>query len=367
MAFQNVIGQEKAKTILTRAFEQQRIPHAYLFTGGEGVGKEALALELAKALLCTANKFDGCDACSHCLRISKFLHPDVIYIFPAPTGIKVEEELQVYESLVANPYRRVELWANPQISIDRIRELKRKASLKSFEGRGRVVIVADAQQMTTEAANSLLKILEEPPEKMHLILVTSHLNQLLETIISRCQLVRFSALAANEIEQALITREKLEPHRARVISRIAAGNYRRALELIDSDFTAQREFVISTLRTILKTPFDRLLLVEELVKEKDKVQLKELLDLMLLWFRDALIYDQYLTTKVFTPAEIMEKITHIDEVATLEKFVQSMKALDYDKIIKEIENAIDLINRNVNITLIMIVLFDRLEQYLRRK
>jgi len=366
MAFSNIIGQNRVKQILKRAFEQHRVPHGYLFHGNEGVGKEFMAIEQAKALLCTELEGDSCDRCANCLRINKFSHPDLIYIFPAPTSVKPEEEQQVFQSLVENPYRRIQLWANPIISIERIRALKRKTALKSFEGKGRVVIIIEAEKMTQAAANSLLKILEEPPEKMNLILVTSHLNQLLDTIISRCQPVRFAPLPEDEIQKMLIQRENTTPEKAQIAARIAFGNYRRACDLLEEDLPAQREFSVEILRSILKPNYERILLVESLVKSKDKLQIKELLILLLLWFRDALIYTQFSSSDETSRVEISKKLVNIDKIEILEKFVKAFHQINYEKIIFELEKAINLINRNVNVTLILIVLFDNLNKFMSR-
>lgn len=368
MSIGKVPGQEKVITIIKRAFEQHRVPHAYLFHGDEGVGKEYMAIQLAKALLCSGSPAPGesCDQCSNCLRITKMTHPDVILLFPAPLSVKPEEEIMVYQSLAENPYRRAALWANPTISIERIRELKRKAAFKSFEGRGRVVIILDAHQMTPSAANSLLKILEEPPDKMSFILVTSSLSQMLDTIISRCQPVRFALLSQETIEKMLIEREKIEPEKAQIIGRIAFGNYQRACELLEENLPEQREFSVEILRTVLKTDFDRLTLVESLVRDKEKLHIKELLSLLLLWLRDALILSECKRDANFSKTEILKKLVNIDKLDTLEKFIGAFQDVNYEEMIFEIENALDLINRNVNLTLILVVLFDNMRKYLRR-
>ncbi len=368
MSLSQVAGQEKVITILKRAFEQNRVPHAYLFHGDEGVGKEYMAIELAKSLLCREStvKGESCDRCSHCLRIRKMTHPDVIPIFPSPLSMKSDEEQMVLQSLAENPYRRTELWANPTISIERIRELKRKAGFKSFEGRGRVVIILDAHQMTPSAANSLLKILEEPPDKMSFILVTSSISQMLDTIRSRCQPVRFALLSQETIEKMLVERDKIEPEKAQIVGRIAFGNYQRACELLEENLPEQREFSVEILRAILKTDFDRLTLVESLVRDKEKLHIKELLGLLLLWLRDALILSECKSDSSFSRPEILKKLVNIDKIETLEKFIGAFQQVNYDEMIFEIDNALDLINRNVNLTLILVVLFDNMRKYLRR-
>lgn len=367
MAFSNVIGQKKVKKILSRAIEQQQVHHAYLFYGDSGIGKRAMALEFAKALLCPSPGTEGCDECSNCIRIGKLTHPDLIYIFPAPKQVKPEEERAVLDQLARDPYRYEQIWANPVISIDRIRDLKKKVSLKSLEGKGRIVIINDIHKMTQPAANSLLKLLEEPPDKMFFILETSQYHTLLETIISRCQPISFHLLSQPEIEQTLIEREKLEPEKAKLISRIAFGSYQRALELNEADLISHRKFSIEMLRKIIMDDYERLCLAETIVKENDKVEIKELLGLLLLWYRDALIFSQLFSANAPTKEDILNKIINIDELETLEKFVKAFDEIDFKSIIFEVENAIELINRNINVTLILIVLFERLKKYMRRQ
>jgi len=362
MAFESIIDQKKIVKVLKQALKQKRIHHAYLFHGSPGTGKEAMAIELAKSLLCSEGDAGACNQCSDCRRAAALKHPDLIYIFPTSSSVQPEEERLALDSLAKNPYKGANLWSNPAISIDRIRELRRQVAYKSFEGKGRVVIISEAHKMTQAAANALLKTLEEPPGKMNFILTTSFINQLLPTIISRCQSIRFDTIAYQEIEKALIEREKVEPEKARIISRISFGNYRRALALLGEDLQAKREEALNILRKVLQSHYDRLLLVENLLKNKEKVDVKELLEIILLWFRDALIFSSWPDS-----TKISDKLVNIDQLDTMTKFIDACPNIDFEQIIFEIENAIGLINRNVNVKLILIVLFENLRKFMWRK
>ena len=192
MSFNDVIGQHHAKGILQRALQQDRLPHAILFSGPAGVGKEAMAMELAKAIFCKTDGERPCDECSNCHRIQAFQHPDFTFLFPS-SAKSIDEERAVLDSLSRDAYRRDKPWAAPTIGIEQIRELRRQATIKPLEGR-RLVIIAEAERMTIPAANSLLKLLEEPPETMHLILTAAKINSMLPTILSRCQQIRFGPL-----------------------------------------------------------------------------------------------------------------------------------------------------------------------------
>ncbi|MBN1153742.1 DNA polymerase III subunit delta' [candidate division KSB1 bacterium] len=354
-----MIGQDKVKEILLRTLSRKRIPHALLFHGPKGVGKEAMALELARAFICQEDELYACNQCSDCHRIAHLTHPDVYFIFPFTGKITVDEEKAILKSVVDNPYMRSNPWATPSISIEQIRQLKKESSLSTFENKGRVVIIAEAHLMTPEAANSLLKLLEEPPSKMYLILTSSNHMALLPTIISRCQCLRFDPIEWRDIAAALTQRASVEESQANIIAKISSGSYRRAIELLDEDIDNKRTKVLDLLRAIIKNDFERLLAMEELVKSEEKNEIKELLNLLLLWFRDALIYIEGEANN--------STIINIDQIDILDKFCHSFETLDVKRITDEIETAIQLIDRNVYINLIILNLFYRLKHNLRRK
>lgn len=362
MAFENIIGQYRQKDVVNRAIERNRLAHAYLFYGYEGVGKEAMALELAKAIICESSSRRPCGGCGSCHKMASLQHPDVHIIFPAPLSLKVEEEREVLESLIRNPYWRTHPWANPVISIARIRELRQASVLKSFEGQGRIFIIAEAEKMTVQAANALLKMLEEPPHGTMLVLTTAKLNLLLPTIVSRCQLIRFDLLRDEDIASALIERQNITANAARLISRVANGSYRQALELLDDDLNAHRDRIVDILRTVIRSDYERLLQVEELGNSADKRLIKEYLQLMLLWFRDVLLLSEF-------PEErgIEDKVVNFDRIDILRKFIKAFERIDFDLAVTEIENALRRIDRNIHTGLVLIILFQRLHTALRRK
>lgn len=361
MSFENIIGQQRVISILERAIMNKRMPHALLFHGQQGVGKEAVALELAKALFCQKDEV-YCNKCSDCKRVGQLSHPDLILIYPAPKQPKDEELKLVRESIVKNPYYRMQPWSNPSILIDMIRNLKKTVSMTSYENKGRVVLIMDAHRMTTEAANSLLKILEEPLGKLTLILISSQANLLLPTIISRCQKIRFDPLPWQEIEEALIKKERINPDQARIFARMSFGSYRRALELLDEDVDQKQNLLIDILRKVLMPDLEILMTVESLVNQQDKKAIKDLIALMLVWFRDAMVMDLLKNEN-----DYKEKIINIDRLDTLKKFVSALEQIDYDQVILKIEQALELIDRNVYLNLVLLQLLFELKKFLRRK
>src|SRR3990172_2099937 len=230
MAFASVIGQDRIKNFLGNALKNKRLSHAYLLSGPEGAGCEALAIAFANYLLNHENP----DA-SEDHRIRNLSHPDVHLIFPSPAKTKEEEYQEILHSLVVNPYLRLQPWANPSISIEKIREIKRKSAYKSFEGRGKVFIILDCERMTTEASNSLLKVLEEPSDKTYLLMTSSKPNLLLSTITSRCQMIKLDPLSAEEIESALKKQTDNADSKIKLAARLAGGSFRQALELLNED------------------------------------------------------------------------------------------------------------------------------------
>ncbi len=361
MAFENIVGQKRVIKILERAIKSNRLPHALLFHGPDGVGKTALALEMAKAVLCQQSEL-YCDKCSDCKRTAQLSHPDVILIFPAPSEPKADDLRTVRQSIANNPYFRTELWAKAEILIKSIRDLKKTVSLKSYENKGRVVILLDVHRFRTEAANSFLKLLEEPPEKVQMILITANPNWLLPTIISRCQQVKFDPLAWQDIEAALINKAQVEANRAHLVSRMSFGSYRRALELLDENLEEKQTIMIDILRKVLLSDLELLLLVEKLVDQHDLKIIKDIMALMLVWFRDAMMVETFKAE-----ANYKDKIINVDLAETLIKFVNSFDFIDYEKIVAKIENALEMIERNVNINLILLQLLFEIKKSLRRK
>lgn len=361
MSFERIIGQRRVVSILTRAINCQRLPHAFLFHGPEGVGKEAVALELAKALFCQEDPI-YCDRCRDCTRVAQLSHPDLVTVFPAPKQPKNDELQSVLQSIMKNPYYRTTPWANPSILIDVIRNVKKTVSMTSYENKGRVILFFDAHRMTTEAANSLLKILEEPLGKTTLILVSSQMNLLLPTIVSRCQQLRFDPLHWKDIETALMEKEHVDPEQAKIFARISFGNYRRALELLDENITEKQNLMIEILRKVLLPDLEILIFVEQLLDQEDKKSIKELLQLMLVWFRDAMVMGLLPDQQNF-----MEKIVNINRLGLLQKFVAGLEPIDFDHVIDKIETSIELIDKNVFLNVVLLQLLFDLKRHLRRK
>jgi DNA polymerase-3 subunit delta' len=181
MAIANLTISEPVRRVLLRAIQARALPPAYLFVGPSGVGKRATALALAQALNCLAAGADACDCCAVCQRIEKSVHPDIHLLEPQGQVIK----------------------------IDQIRHLQDSVHLQAYDARMKVAILDDATKLTIEAANALLKMLEEPPEQTVFVLICQQLGGLPATVLSRTQIVRFGLLPHDQI--VVLLRRTLPP------------------------------------------------------------------------------------------------------------------------------------------------------------
>jgi DNA polymerase III subunit delta' len=212
MAFKDIVGNERTKRILKLALERGRLPNSLLFAGPEGVGKRQTALTLAKALNCRRLSADSCDECDACRAIDEGRFPDVM---------EIEAPIK-------------------EITIEQVRLLKQMAYLRPLSGKKRVFILIDAENVNVHSANSLLKVIEEPPPLSHIILLTASPFLLLPTIRSRCRTLAFAAMADEDVERVLRDRD-LREDQARIIALLVGGNLRRALELDWEDVQTRKE------------------------------------------------------------------------------------------------------------------------------
>ncbi|NIQ01983.1 MAG: DNA polymerase III subunit delta' [Nitrospinaceae bacterium] len=188
MSIGRILGQGQAKHILSRALSHSRLSHAYLFYGPESIGKKQLALEFAKALNCTSQgPEEACDLCESCRKTDARIHPDFFFLEPTKT----------------TPAAR-----DSAIRIEAIRDLQKKLGFLPYEGRFKAVVIDQVDKMNPQACNAFLKTLEEPPSATVLFLITSNPRQLLPTILSRCQGIKFNPLPPEAIKQILEEQEE---------------------------------------------------------------------------------------------------------------------------------------------------------------
>ena len=227
--FSTIKGQKQAKELLSSAVSSGRLAHAYILAGPDGSGRLTAALDVAKARICPVVEKGFCGSCKHCLQIDGMMHPDVRITIPAMKATKEEEIANLFKSRIRDGVTPLRIPGNTYISIDQMREMGHRLSRKSFEGYGFVEIIYDAHKLRREAANSILKTLEEPPEGAVIVLVTSRVTGMLPTVRSRAHTVRFGRLTSLMIEELLIERTGVSQEEASSIALQADGSPGRAL------------------------------------------------------------------------------------------------------------------------------------------
>ncbi len=361
MSWSSVIGQHRVKELLVSTIERKRLAHAYVFSGPEGVGKDAAAIELAKVLNCEARGTQACDACPSCHKFRSLQHPNLHLVFALPVGKgeKVgdgplskltEEDVAAYQEQVGlkakNPYHILALPRATTIKISSIRELRKESALSAFSEGKKVFLIIDAENLNDEASNAILKTLEEPHDDTLLILTVPSVDQLLPTILSRCQHVRFGPVEEAEIAAALREREGVPEQKAAMVAQLAFGSYSRALRMLDADMDARRAAAVDFLRTALYRPRQELCeMIDRLAVDYEKEGIEELLAMLQTWLRDSLLL-----------REDQRVVAHADDRTALERFSAAHPGVEYAGAFDAIERSISLLYKNVYIPLIFLTL-----------
>ncbi|MDT8335415.1 MAG: DNA polymerase III subunit delta', partial [Desulfurivibrionaceae bacterium] len=269
----SVLGQDKAKKMLRGAVRSHRLSHAYLFRGPAGVGKKTLARAFGNYLNCQAPVAgqDACGSCRSCRKLKSGNHPDLLLVEPDGAAIKIKQ----------------------------IRELKHALTFPPFEAKYRIVLIADVHTMRREAANSLLKILEEPPPGNQLILSGDEAGDILPTILSRCQIIPFTSLARVLVADRLAA-TGIAPDEAASLAAIADGSLGRAKTLADSELLETRRAIIAGLLEMKQAKRPAAATVFALAEQAAGLadRLPDLLDLVKLWFRDLIMLANHLPEEI---------------------------------------------------------------------
>ncbi|HEU5132122.1 MAG TPA: DNA polymerase III subunit delta', partial [Pyrinomonadaceae bacterium] len=276
--FDELTGNSRVKAILKRMLVADRLPGAMLFTGEEGIGKRLFALEVARALNCrTPKDGEACGVCSSCTRINTLNYP-------------TRDDPDEWTQIIWTNHPDVGLVVAPRrvLRVEQMRQIEKEANFRPFEGKARVFLIDEADKLNDASANALLKVLEEPPKTSHLILITARPAMLLPTILSRCQMIRFSPLTPAEIESHLV-KNKLDVKTARLRARAAGGSMGRALSGDLVTFTSQRKAMLKVLNALVVSN-DRAQLLrsaEQLNEAQYKDEFEERLDVLETLIRDA--------------------------------------------------------------------------------
>ncbi len=311
MNFDAIIGHQQQIKRLQAAIAHQRVAHAYLFDGPDGIGKKLVAQAFTRAFLCeTAN---GCGACSSCTKIMAGTHPDFYPLEPDGSAIK----------------------------IDQIRALQPQLALHSFAGRGKACLIDSAEQMTHEAANALLKTLEEPSAGTLIILISSQPERLLETIRSRCQRVHFTRLPRRDLAHHLEHTLTISTAEALVLAAVADGSFEKALGQQQDLYLKKRAGLIQSLSALSPTSsIQTFELAQTLKAEKDLIA--EILNIFEIFFRDLLLFQQGQTDDQLINQDLLPLIRQQSRQLSTSQLITKLGA---------VAQARSYLSRNVNLHL----------------
>ena len=319
MGFDHIRGHERVLQVVSRIIVSDRLSHAYLFAGPDGIGKRLVAVAFAKTLLCSSGGTECCNRCASCVQVDSGNNPDLHIIEPDKTAIP----------------------------IDSIRDLQQELSRTSFAGRYKVCIVDEAEKMTAAAQNALLKTLEEPSSETVLFLITGKQYRLLTTIRSRCQQLTFQPLAM-KIAAALISdKAHVDEPTAHLLASLTGGSPGKALQVDISDIEEMRKQLLHHLSE--NQGKDLFFLAEDFSKDKELLDFR--LNLARLWFRDLVHYKVYERTDGLVNSDSAEEIAVQSRLWRLDKLLETLFRIE--------EHSLSL-ESNVNPRLVTEALFSRL-------
>jgi DNA polymerase III subunit delta' len=330
--FSKLISNDEVKDTLRRLLSSGRLPGSLLFTGEPGVGKKLFALEIAKALNCRNRQgVEACDECSSCKRISRSTFPP----FNDDDDDKVRLVWSEHADVaMVRPYKQI-------IRVGPIRELEREANFRPFEGAARVFIVEDADYMNDQAANALLKTLEEPEPTTHLVLTTTNPTALPATIRSRCQTIQFAPIPAGEIEKFLAEVGSVSANDAQLLARTSRGSLGRACAADIETYRDRRAAMLNVLTALTLTD-DRVELLrsaEELAAAKDRDEYEQLLDVL-----EALIRDAW----ALSLGRPQGTIVNTDLVGQLQRIAGDLRSSQAASWLRQIEELRGTLEVNIN-------------------
>lgn len=310
MDFTHIIGHEETIANLKKAIEKGYISHSYLFEGEESIGKRKVALAFAKTLLCRAEGTEPCNRCNSCLKFDNFNHPDFTLIEP-------EKEL---------------------IEKKKIDKLLSNINIAPLESKKKIIIIDDSNCMRLETQNALLKTLEEPPPYINIVLITSNSNNIIPTILSRCEIVNFYPVQKDKIEKLLIEKYGKTKEEANFIAHFTKGSLGKSIIYSESpNFFKLRDETLDIVDQIIRgDEFNIFMAMDFFNGNKDNYE--DILDILLYWFRDLALYKRLGSSGLLIN---QDKTTLLSN----QSFLKEDRINDIiDRVMETREN----INRNVN-------------------
>ena len=326
-----IIGQDRAVALLARSLETGSISHAYMFIGPAHSGKMTLAMDLARALNCEGTD-RPCGRCEPCRKVTDLKHADVQVV-----GITGDDS-------------STESKSKTEISIDQIRQIQHTASLPPFEGKYRIYIIENTELLSVEAANALLKTLEEPESKVVFILLVTDSSLLLETVVSRCQPVEFISVPSEMIKESLTGRWGIDPEKATLLARLSRGRFGWAVSAAQDDrLLEQRSEIVENMLDVIDADIEtRFSLSSQLAGKfsNDRNFVFERLDILLSLWRDMLLIK----------TDSIDNITNIDRINELSGMAERRSLSGIRDFIRSIQKANVELRQNANPRLVLEIL-----------
>lgn len=314
--YKDILGNEQIKEHFKNAIKLHKVSHAYILNGDKGMGKKMLSNAFAMALQCERGTEEPCMECRSCRQVMSGNHPDIKYITHEKPNV---------------------------IAVDEVREqINNDIQIKPYSSPYKIYIVDEAEKMNQQAQNALLKTIEEPPEYGIIILLTSNSEMFLPTILSRCVMLNMKLMEKEQMRDYLMKKMGLPDYHADVIIAFAGGNLGKAIRLASSeDFNELKSSVTHLLEYIgdMET-YEVVMAVKQ--TEKYKVDIADYIDLMMVWYRDVLM---------FKVSRDMNELTFKDEYGYIKEQAEKISFNGIEEILKAMEKAKVRIRANVNFDL----------------
>ena len=316
--FQDIIGQEQIREHLQKAVSTGKVSHAYIISGEKSSGKEFIARVFAMALQCEKEGAEPCHECRSCKQALSNNHPDIIHVTHEKPNT---------------------------ISVDDIRaQVNNDVAIKPYSSAYKVYIINEAEKMTTQAQNAILKTLEEPPAYAVILLLVTNVNSLLPTILSRCVTLNMRPVANDLVKKYLMEQLQIPDYKAEVCVAFARGNIGKAKALASSeDFENVKAEALSLLKYIRDMELNEIIAAIKKITEY-KLEINDYLDICAIWYRDVLL---------FKATNDVNHLVFREEIQTLRKVAQYSSYEGIEKIIEALDKAKKRLNANVNFELTM--------------
>lgn len=378
--FKSVVGNKETIDYLASSVDASRLAHAQLFVGPPGIGMLQIAISYAKYIICNDKNVKNSDIQNCENRVNQISHPDIHYVFPVTLTENVKSHpisdnfLKEWREFVnLHPYGSIKDWymhlgiekKQGQIGVDEALDIVKKLSLKSYEGGYKIMIIWMADKMNTASSNKILKILEEPPQKTIFLLITEKIEDIINTIISRCQIIEFKKPGRQEIEKLLLSKGVSEPL-SKKYANLAQGDINKALKLLgdEKDDKLFEEWFVKWVRSAFKAKGNAASVLEliswseEVASYGREVQ-KQFLHYCIAFFRQAML-ENYTAKDLVYLDEALENFE-------LKKFAPFVNGNNISDIFKELSDAIYHIERNGNGKIILTDLSIKLTRLIHKK